>query len=203
MNEENYVFPIDKMVGEFDDFIGIWRNFVPKQFCAHAIERFETITNGSLHVDIGEGSKQFDSKLGRHDKQLIFNDYDSEITTHANEYLKCCLKHYCMTYDQLLSVRLQSYTVKGQKTPPQGGYHNWHYEIASVASANRELVWTIYLNDMPDGEAETEFLYQKRRVKPEAGLVCIFPAGMTHVHRGNTVFTKDKYILTGWAHKVH
>ena len=55
---------------------------------------------------------------------------------------------------------------------------------------------------MPDGEAETEFLYQKRRIKPEQGMMCIFPAGLTHVHRGNTVFTQDKYILTGWALKV-
>ena len=55
---------------------------------------------------------------------------------------------------------------------------------------------------MPDGEAETEFLYQKRRIKPETGTLLIWPAGMTHVHRGNTVFTKDKYILTGWYFKL-
>ena len=82
------------------------------------------------------------------------------------------------------------------------GPYEWHYENASHQTAQRELVWTIYLNDMPDGEAETEFLYQKRRIKPEQGMMCIFPAGLTHVHRGNTVFTQDKYILTGWALKV-
>ena len=60
----------------------------------------------------------------------------------------------------------------------------------------------VYLNDMPDGEAETEFLFQKRRIKPEVGTIVIWPAGMTHVHRGNTVFTKDKYILTGWYLKL-
>ena len=95
-----------------------------------------------------------------------------------------------------------SYAVKAQKTPPQGGYHEWHYENASFTAASRELVWTMYLNTMPEGEAETEFLYQRRRIKPECGMVVIWPAGLTHVHKGNTVFTEDKYILTGWAHKV-
>jgi hypothetical protein len=56
----------------------------------------------------------------------------------------------------------------------------------------------IYLNDMPDGEAETEFFHQRRRIKPTAGTVVIWPAGFTHTHKGNTVLTQDKYILTGW-----
>lgn len=202
MDDNEYIFPIEKMVGEFDDFIGVWRNFFPKQLCDQIIEKFNYITDNSI-IEFGDGRDQFDdAKLGRHDTQLIFNDYDAQVTTDVNDYLKCCLKHYCVEYSQLLSVRLQSFTIKAQKTPPGGGYHHWHYENASLASSNRELVWTIYLNDMPDGEAETEFLYQRRRIKPEKGLVCIFPAGMTHVHRGNTVFTHDKYILTGWAHKT-
>jgi len=41
-------------------------------------------------------------------------------------------------------------------------------------------------------------LYQKRRVKPEQGTICIFPAGFTHVHRGNPPLSGDKYIATGW-----
>jgi len=55
-----------------------------------------------------------------------------------------------------------------------------------------------YLNDMPDGDGQTEFLYQKRRLTPTAGTVVMWPAGYTHVHKGNTVFSQDKYILTGW-----
>jgi hypothetical protein len=26
----------------------------------------------------------------------------------------------------------------------------------------------------------------------------IFPAAFTHTHRGNPVYSKDKYIATGW-----
>ena len=89
-----------------------------------------------------------------------------------------------------------------QRTQPSGGYHTWHYESAGWDVSHRELSWMIYLNDIPAGEGETEFLYQKIRVQPTVGTIVIWPAGMTHVHRGNTVFTKDKYILTGWFIKT-
>jgi hypothetical protein len=56
----------------------------------------------------------------------------------------------------------------------------------------------IYLNDMPEGEAETEFYYQKLRITPKAGTVVLWPAAYTHVHRGNIVFSQNKYVVTGW-----
>lgn len=202
-SEQDFVFPIDQMHGEFDDFIGVWKNFFPAQLCDQAISKIDKIFENSAVVNSETGKKQFKhGKMGRHDFACVLNDYDVKLSNVVNDYLKCCLASYCREYDQLLSVKLMSYAVKAQRTPPGGGYHEWHYENASYMSSNRELVWTIYLNDMPEGEAETEFLYQRRRIRPQRGMVCVFPAGLTHVHKGNTVFTEDKYILTGWAHKV-
>ena len=54
-----------------------------------------------------------------------------------------------------------------------------------------------YLNDVTD-DGETEFYYQKIKVKPQKGLTLIWPADWTHTHRGNTSKTQDKYIITGW-----
>lgn len=202
MSNHEYIFPIEHMVGEFDNFIALWRKFIPRQICEQIVEKFDKVLEHSAQTcDVGK--EQFPSrKMGRDDLQIILNDYDVNLANTINDYLKCCLTHYCQEYSQLIGVKLMSYAIKAQKTPPGGGYHEWHYENASYQTSNRELVWTIYLNDMPDGEAETEFLYQRRRIKPEQGMVCVFPAGLTHVHKGNTVFTTDKYILTGWAHKV-
>ena len=36
------------------------------------------------------------------------------------------------------------------------------------------------------------------KLRPKKGTVCLFPASWTHTHRGNPVYTKDKYIATGW-----
>jgi len=56
----------------------------------------------------------------------------------------------------------------------------------------------LYLNDVPEGEGETEFLHQGMRVQPRKGDLVVWPAFFTHVHRGNPVYTTDKYIATGW-----
>ena len=57
----------------------------------------------------------------------------------------------------------------------------------------------LYTSDAADEEdsGETEFLYQKKKIKPKAGRVLIFPGSFTHLHRGNPPY-ETKYIATGW-----
>jgi hypothetical protein len=62
---------------------------------------------------------------------------------------------------------------------------------------SRHLVFMTYLNDVTDG-GETEFFYQKLKVKPEKGLTLIWGADWTFTHRGITSPTQTKYIVTGW-----
>ena len=69
---------------------------------------------------------------------------------------------------------------------------------ASATYLRRLLNYLVYLNDVPDGEGETEFLNQGLRNQPKKGNLVIFPAFFTHIHRGNPVYTTDKYIATGW-----
>ena len=59
----------------------------------------------------------------------------------------------------------------------------------------------IYLNDIEDG-GETEFLYQGVRVPPVKGRLIVWPAGFTHVHRGNPPLKETKYAITGWINYV-
>ena len=62
----------------------------------------------------------------------------------------------------------------------------------------RLLFFILYLNDIEEG-GETEFLYFKRRVKPQKGRLLLAPCGFTHYHRGNPPLSGDKYILTSWV----
>lgn len=197
---------------DFTDFIGIWENFVPAQFCDELIKHFEEQLGNTLPMDDAEimekglldGSKQFNAygNMGRKDLSILINYSSNTLSIQTNQFLHSCITHYASVFSQLRHSPLVSTDIKMQKTSPGGGYHMWHYENSSWGFAQRELVWAIYLNDMPDGEAETEFLYQKRRIKPTKGTVVIWPAGMTHVHKGNTVFTQDKYIITGWYIRI-
>jgi hypothetical protein len=54
-----------------------------------------------------------------------------------------------------------------------------------------------YLNDVTDA-GETEFFYQKIKMKPEKGLTLIWPADWTFTHRGIASPTQEKTIITGW-----
>ena len=49
---------------------------------------------------------------------------------------------------------------------------------------------------------ETEFFYQKQKIKPETGKTIFFPSFWTHTHRG-IVTQETKYIVTGWYTYVH
>jgi hypothetical protein len=210
---------------EFDDFIGVWENFVPGPFCDQCISWFESLLNktgsfvGPDDFTFGEkpdpddqtrfddnimnGAVQYGSNLTRKDVSVLTNYVNQGMTYQANQFLKSCMIHYMSEYGQLKNVPMVSGDVKMQKTGPAGGYHQWHYENSAASHAQREVTWMLYLNDIPEGEGgETEFLYQKRRIRPTKGTMVFFPAGMTHVHKGNTLFNGDKYILTGWYIKT-
>ena len=93
------------------------------------------------------------------------------------------------------AINLQWYTAG------EGGYPYWHCELypqaGNVEPLHRHLLWTIYLNDaFADGE--TEFLYQRRKVKPATGDLLIAPTAFTHTHRGNRPSGGDKVIATSW-----
>tara|TARA_Y100000114_G_scaffold119383_1_gene114080 strand:+ start:402 stop:596 length:195 start_codon:yes stop_codon:yes gene_type:complete len=63
------------------------------------------------------------------------------------------------------------------------------------------LVFTTYLNNVKKG-GETQFLYQRKKIKPLQGKTILFPSFWTHVHKGNKT-TETKYIITGWYTYVH
>ena len=200
-SECGFIIDPDRIEGKFEDFIGVYRRFVHHDICAAIVQNFETYLE--INPDIVQHGKEQmpDKKLARHDVSIMLDDVDMGLATHFYKYLNTAFANYKQEYDHL-KTNLNSIGLKVQRTSPGGGYHTWHYENGSFRAANRELAWMVYLNDMPDGEAETEFLYQKKRFKPQTGTLMIWPAGMTHVHRGNTVFTHDKYIATGWFLKL-
>ena len=66
---------------------------------------------------------------------------------------------------------------------------------------SRHLVFMTYLNDVKD-DGQTEFYYQRLKIKPEKGLTLIWPADWTFTHRGIASNSEDKYIVTGWLNLV-
>ena len=189
------------------DFIGLYEDILSKSDCDKIILEMERqIQNGNPSINspsgISLGSNQFNNNSLYREDYSFFPHMTGPmwLVELVNNALKKCLGIYStefFVFNQLSSVRSEE--IKLQKTPPRGGYHVWHCEQSSKHMAARVLAWTLYLNDIPDGEGETEFLWQGIRIKPKAGLLSIFPAAFTHTHRGNPVYSHNKYIATGWV----
>ena len=80
---------------------------------------------------------------------------------------------------------------------PKEGFFEWHVD-GNHELCNRALAFITYLNDVPDGG--TEFMHQQITVPAIKGNTVIFPTSLTHIHRGQTSQSHDKYILAGWLY---
>lgn len=180
----------------YKGFIGIYENIIPKEECDLIIKEFEDELKNGIN---DYGADQFpNQELGRHSFSVGAENKLPHVAKKINEILSVCIEQYSKEYFTVKQLKASSEYVKLQKVPIRGGYHVWHCEQGCVKHQNRVLVWMVYLNDIPDNEGETEFIFQGIRIKPTAGTVVFFPASFTHTHRGNPVYTKEKYIATGW-----
>jgi hypothetical protein len=167
-------------------------------FCDKVIERLEYYLENS-HNDIMRGSETNKGQHQRVDFSVNFLYVGDECNVKMHNILSKYVTEYSKKYTGFAQKACVSTNMKVQKTPPKGGFHTWHSEhSADDNSAYRVLTWTLYLNDVPDGEGETEFLEYGVKVQPKKGLLCLFPAAWSHIHRGNPVYSCDKYIATGW-----
>jgi hypothetical protein len=181
------------------DFITIYENALTTEYCEKWIEYINYLRNEGLVL-------QEKDKLHLRDHETINFSNDDYFDLNSADKLsreflpsiKECVDNYLEDYSLLGESNFLLYDVKAKRIPIGGGFHQWHYENASFCTATRRFVVQAYLNTIEEG-GETEFLYQNRRIKAVQGTVVIWPAGFTHVHRGNPPIGQDKYILTTWG----
>ena len=87
-----------------------------------------------------------------------------------------------------------------QRYGPGEGFKRWHcdWTISNEATepVHRVLAWILYCNDIDS--AGTEFYWQEHHESAERGKLVIFPAGLSHIHRGRVNDKATKTIATGW-----
>ena len=175
-----------QIVNEFHDFIGIFQNAVDPRFCDFLVDYMDK-------AEFVDFKRNFSHVK---DKQICLDGFSPSECSQMMKYVNNCLFHYINEYTYLGNFSYVSSLCLLQKTEPTNGYHIFHAENVNWNLNNRTMAWMVYLNDVEEG-GETEFLYQKRKVKPTKGTILIWPGGYTHLHRGNPPMT-DKYIATGW-----
>ena len=185
-----------------DNFIGIFDNFFKDDFFNKVINYFEFCEKLKMHHG------RYDEER-RKDKAIVINPLwqdPKESTIDSKELLlefseifyKEIYPLYLQKFPQLKTSSNTIYDLKIQKTLPAEGYHIFHYENDNKEVAYRQTTFILYLNDIKEG-GETEFLYQSCRISPKRNRLVLWPAGFTHVHRGNPPLKETKYIATGWT----
>ena len=87
-----------------------------------------------------------------------------------------------------------------QRYAPGQGFKRWHCDWSihdeATEPVHRVLAWILYCNTVIS--AGTEFHWQKHYEEAQRGKILIFPAGLSHIHRGRVSQTDTKTIATGW-----
>mgnify|MGYP001404645461 FL=1 len=171
------------------DFIGIYPNSISNKLC----DELKSVADKSHFVR----PEQSVAAAHRQDLQIALEPILPGLAEEFMKHVGNCLREYIDVECPFLQQNtfVSSVTLV-QKTEPTQGYHSFHNENCTWDLYCRSMAWMVYLNDVEEG-GETEFLYQKLKVKPKKGTTLIWPGGYTHMHRGNPPM-EDKFIATGW-----
>ena len=159
------------------------------------------------HTEKSQGKILFADNQATVDPEIklsteISLEYNTDLMTrYLRVYLQPKLLKYIERYSYANNYSPWSVveSINIQQYQPKEGYFSWHTErtMAWSTATNRHLVFMTYLNDVTD-EGETEFYYQKCKIKPEKGLTLFWPTDWTFTHRGITSPTQTKTVITGW-----
>jgi len=182
-----------------ENFIEVYKKYVPDELCDKLIAMLDKHSKEGMN---SQGNHHFPN---RKDFQLPLDYVElpgNVLSLALNSNLDKALLEYGKKFCEAIgNTNCTSYRIKLQKTLVGGGFHNWHSEVGENGfDVTRLLTWSVYLNDIPEGEGETEFLYFGKRIQPCKGDILIFPANFMYLHRGNPPITTIKYIATGWWH---
>jgi len=182
-----------------DNFIGIFDNFFPKNTINSLMDYYKYAEKNFLIMDR-------DNKDFRDDNRIELQRVQYKpvpVRYNTQEFNKIFYQDIYRLYQEKF-VHLKTFgghsifEIQIQKTLPSQGYHVWHTENDNRRVGLRFLTFILYLNNVEEG-GETEFLYQQTRIKPVENRLVLWPAGMTHIHRGNPPLKGEKYVLTGWV----
>jgi len=180
---------------------GIAGWYIDKSVCIDLIKYFENSPNkglGLVYLKSGGCGVDKKRKLST-DVHISLDNRDKEIMNYYKELVKVT-KEYKKKY-KYCDHQQDKWGLTGdwnlQKYEPKEGYFAKHCERTGPTTSYRHLVFMTYLNDVND-RGETEFVYQKLKIKPETGLTLIWSCDWTFTHRGIASPTETKYITTGW-----
>lgn len=184
-------------INKSNDFIKGW--YIDKSICDKLINLFEESKElhkeGSVSAGIlRDVKKSTDITITLKDltKNKLCKSYLKNLMNVLKKYIKMfpVLNSDIDKWGITENVNIQRYF-------PSEGFYKFHCERSSFCAVKRLLVFMTYLNDVKEG-GETEWFYQKLKIKPKKGFTVIWPADWMYLHRGLISKKETKYIITGW-----
>ena len=194
------------MEEKYEDFVGIYDESVPLELCDEFVKNYEEAKKNSTIIDLTKiNATQIQDQqtpIVKRDEVAVVTPLTSTIYPRPPvnayfEFLQKCFMRYVERYSVTFSGLIYNDIFKIHKVRKSEGFHAWHYERASGEVLDRMLAYMTYL-EVPKRGGETEFLHQSLRVDPVVGRTLIWPAGFTHMHRGNPPLDGEKMYITGW-----
>ena len=195
------------MKEEYKDFIGIYDESISAELCNEFVESYESAKENSTIIDITQENEtqlleHFPAPLNRKDEVVyVYPTYSTilpipPVNTYFESLAKC-FKCYVKRYAIEFRGPIHNHVFKIHKVRKTEGYHVWHYERDDPRVTDRLMAYMTYL-EVPEKGGETEILHQSLRIEPIVGRTLIWPAGFTHMHRGNPPLDGEKMYITGW-----
>ena len=195
------------MKEEYKDFVGIYDESVPIELCNIFVKNWEEAIKNRTIIDLTEKNdtgiiSQKTPPTFRKDEVAYVTPLTSTIypippVRAYFKYLENCYTSYVERYGITFKGPIFNDVFKIHKVRKSEGFHQWHYERAGAEYLDRIIVYMTYL-EAPKKGGETEFLHQSLRIEPIVGRTLIWPAGFTHMHRGNPPLDGEKMYITGW-----
>ena len=194
------------MKEEYKDFIGIYDESVPVDLCNEFVKNYEEAKKNRTIIDCSVKNEHTLTEkihpMQRKDEVIYVAPLSSTIYPKppVQAYFKFlieCFKCYVDRYGITFHGQIFNDVFKIHKVRKSEGFHQWHYEKNTPESLDRILAYMTYL-EVPKKGGETEFLHQSLRIDPIVGRTLIWPAGYTHMHRGNPPLDGEKMYITGW-----
>ena len=197
------------MKEEYKDFVGIFDESVPVKLCNDFVNSYEVAKQNQTVIDLTKESARNQTGMveqnpanTRKDESIVVAPLYSTIYPKPPvmayfDFLKQCYIKYMKHYGIEFNGPMYNNIFKIHKVKKSEGFHLWHYEKNNPLSVDRMIVYMTYL-EVPKKGGETEFLHQSLRIDPIVGRTLIWPAGFTHMHRGNPPLEGEKMYITGW-----
>jgi hypothetical protein len=197
---------MNKMKEEYKDFVGIYDESVPVKLCDVFVNNWEEAKKNRTIIDVSQHNEKgiLDKlhPLVRKDEVAFVYPLTSTLypippVKEYFNYIMKCFECYIDRYSIVFDGIIVNHMFKIHKVKKTEGFHQWHYEKPNPDVMDRVLVYMTYL-EVPEKGGETEFLHQSLRVEPIVGRTLIWPAGFTHMHRGNSPLDGEKMYIDGW-----